>query len=72
MISKTIEAPGTTVPIWQVPELSLHAKVVWSCWHVGLSISDDAWHDYLKGVRAPYVPLEECRDELRRSGWLPA
>ena len=62
----------TDMPIWQVPNLSKHAKLVWSCWHVGLPVSDDAWRDYLAGQGAPYIPLEACRDELRRSGWLPA
>jgi len=70
MSIKTTEFPSTAVPIWQVPNLSKHAKVVWSAWHVGLPINDDVWRDYLASQGAPYMALAVCRDELRRNGWL--
>ena len=62
--------PPTAMPIFQDKKLSLHAKVVWSAWHVGLHITEEAWEGYLSRMRAPYVPLDDCREELRRNGWL--
>lgn len=37
--TNTVEIPRTTVPtvpIYQVKNLSTHAKVVWSAWQIGL------------------------------------
>lgn len=62
--------PRTTVPIYKVKHLSLHAKVVWSAWQIGLPVTEDAWEDYLASVRAPYVSLEACKEELKASGWI--
>lgn len=67
---RTNTIPRTTVPIYKVKHLSTHAKALWSAWHTGLSISDEAWEDYLASVRAPYVSLEACKEELKASGWI--
>lgn len=72
-MSNTNTVPRTTVPtvsIHQVKHLSEHAKALWTAWHRGISLSDEAWEDYLASVRAPYVPLEDIKAELRRSGWI--
>lgn len=72
-VINTVQIPRTTVPtvpIHQVKYLSLHAKVVWSAWHIGLPVTEEAWEDYLARMRVPYISLDECKDELRRNGWL--
>ncbi|WP_330282023.1 hypothetical protein [Streptomyces sp. NBC_00588] len=71
--TNTVEIPRTTVPtvpIYQVKNLSTHAKVVWSAWQIGLPLTEEAWEDYLAKMRVPYVPLDACKAELRRNGWI--
>jgi hypothetical protein len=62
--------PRTTARIDHVPGLSKHAKAAWTVWQKGISISEEAWEDYLVSMKVPYFPLEECMDELRRTGWI--
>lgn len=70
---KTVAIPRTTVPtvpIRQVKHLSEHSKVAWTAWHRGIPLSDEVWEDYLASMGVPYFPLEDCKAELRRSGWI--
>ncbi|MFG3588071.1 hypothetical protein [Streptomyces sp. NPDC047990] len=62
--------PRTTASIHHVSNLSDHAKAAWMVWSKGISLSEEAWEDYLVSVKVPYFPLEDCMDELRRNGWL--